>query len=364
MPFKLRTVSLLLLTCSLFAHSNAMAQVSESYEFVRADWHLAGISEFHANWQDAIGYYEKVIQESMPLPLDVREWYRGTAFWGIARCNSRLGKDQITVRNSLIKAFSHHFWNFALTATDSQLVSNCGRQWLDSLSQFWNGVLNDERPLWQKQAPIVFYPDGYDSSAHWPLIVALHGGNENYVNFAEHWRSIANDVKAVIVIPAGAFRESEITNSWGSDMNVVEKPILDLVADFTSKRLVDASQVYLAGFSQGAQASMELTVICPDIFRGAIAMSGFVDRPISDSILHKAADRGVRIYAMNGEFENLTFQNEIDNFHTNCKKISIPFEQKVLTGTIHEVPLDFHTQFLQAWNWMQPVSHVNRQAGE
>ena len=365
MPCNRRITSFLLIAVSFLLYSRASAQTSgEAYAFVRADWHLAGISEYHSDWQGAIDYYQKVIRESNALPLDIREWYHGTAFYGIARCSCRIGKDSAAVRSALSKAFSHHFWNFALTATDSALLSDCGRAWLDSLSQVWSGILNDERPLWPEQAPIVFYPDGYDSSGRWPLIVAMHGGNGNYESFSEDWRGMANALKSVIVIPPGIIRQSQITNTWGSDMSIIEKPIINLVAGFTSKHLADPSQVYLAGFSQGAEASMELSILRPDIFRGAIAMSGFVDRPISDSILLKAHDRGVRIYAISGELEVPSFRGEIDTFHTVCAKAGIPFEMNILPGMIHEIPLDFHMQVLQAWNWLRPSSEASRQQGE
>ena len=361
---KRKLISFLLISSSLLIHSRAIAQASEAFEFTRADWHLAGISEYHSDWQAAIDYYQKVIQESYILPLDIREWYRGTAYYGIARCECRIGKNSVAVRTSLSKAFSHHFWNFALIATDSELMSDCGRPWLDSLSRIWSNILDEERPFWQEQAPIIFYPDGYDSSARWPLIVAMHGGNGNYESFAEHWRGMANALKAVIVIPAGVIRESQITNTWGSDMSLIEKPIKDLVSRFTSKHWADPSHVYLAGFSQGAQASMELAVMRPDVFRGAIAMSGFVDRSISDSILRKAHDRGVRIFAVSGEDEVPSFREEIDTFHVSCTKAGIPFELNIAPGMIHEVPLDFRAQLLQAWEWLRPSSQSARQGQE
>jgi predicted esterase len=241
------------------------------------------------------------------------------------------------------------------------MLSKCGFPWLDSCSQFWTNVSIEEHPLWRKQVPIVFYPAGYDSSARWPLIVALHGGNDNYESFAEQWLGMANDLHAVVVIPAAILRQSQITNSWGSDMDTIEPSIVSLVSRFTSRHLADPKQVYLAGFSQGAQAAIELTLMRPDVFRGAIAMSGFVDHPISDSILHRARERGVRLYGITGEYEVPTFRNEIDSIHQKCVAANIPFQLNISSGMIHEVPLDFHDQILRAWSWVRPVSQANHQ---
>jgi predicted esterase len=343
---------------SMVGHSRANAQAADAYEFVCMDWHLAGISEYQSDWPAAINYYRKALAECRVLPLEVREWYSGTAYYGIARCESREGKDPSVVRSSLAKAFGHQFWNFALAQTDSVMLSKCGFPWLDSCSQFWSNVLSEERPLWREQEPLIFYPVGYDSSARWPLIVALHGGNGNYQSFAEHWLGMANDLKAIIVIPAGVLRQSQITNSWGFEIDTIEKSIVGLADGFTSRHLADPSQVYLAGFSQGAQASIELTLLRPDVFRGAIAMSGFVDHPISDSDLLRAKEHGVRLYEITGQYEDPIFQKEMDSIHSQCLKANIPFGLEIAPGMIHEIPLDFHAQFLRAWNWVRPPMQI------
>ncbi len=353
MRFVLRTtlISFALLV-SIEIHSSS-AQVEDAHTFVWADWHLAGISEARADWNLAIEYYRNVLRESEILPLDVREWYRGTAYYGIARSAARIHNDTLVCR-SLERAFSHHFWNFDLVASDSSLLSTCGRPWFDSLSHFWSQVLVNERAQWQSQPPIVFYPAGYDSTARWPLIVALHGGNANYQSFSEHWQNAANELHAVIAVPAGVFRESQITNSWGSDLATIEPSILELVSSFTKQHLADPSQIYVAGFSQGAQASIELALFRPDVFRGAIAMSGFVDRPIPDSVLQVAHRKGSRIYAITGQYEDPTFFHEIDSMHTSCTAAGIPFHWNIVPGMIHEVPLDFERQIADAWSWLRP----------
>ena len=87
----------------------------------------------------------------------------------------------------------------------------------------------------------------------------------------------------------------------------------------------------------------------------------FVDRPISDSILHQARDHGVRIYEITGQFEDPAFVKEIDSIHQKCTEAGIPFELNISPGMIHEVPLDFHDQMLRAWDWVRPVLQANHQ---
>jgi predicted esterase len=345
------------------ASARSFAPMGDSYMFVRTDWHLAGIAEAHADWRGAISYYEKVIEESAPLNIYVREWYRGTAGYGIARCSAQLG-DRARIKRAMTYAFEHHFWNFKLVHLDSAVMAACGNQWVDSAANFWGAVAQEESERWHEQKPITYYPKGYDSTARWPLIVALHGGNGNFENFAEYWNGIADAVGAVIVVPPGVIRESEVTNTWESKMDRIEGPITDLVRNFTQKKLADPKEVYLTGFSQGAQASIELTLLHPEIFRGAISMSGFSSKVFTDSALEAARQKDVHLFAITGEMEDEAFRSQIEQARDRCVAKSIPFQLKIIPGMTHEVPLDLRTQFLLAWNFVHPVSEASHAKSE
>ena len=358
MRFERGITACAILICIAFAP--ARGQGNDSYEFVRADLHLEGAAEYRGDWATAKSYCRKIIDESVTLPLDVREWFRGTTGYLLARCAARL-KDTTTTHTSLEYAFRHHFWNSSLIQLDSSIVAICGTVWLDSISRFWGSICAQERPNWHEQPPYVFYPSGYDSTARWPLIIAMHGGNANYENFSGYWHSMASELKAVVAVPPGVLRESEITNSWGGKMEVIEPAILDLVKRFTSQHMVDDSKIYLAGFSQGAQASIELSLRHPEIFQGAIAMAGFVSQSFTDSALAVAHQQGLRIYAITGESEDPTFRAQIQQIHDQCIRAEIPFELSIVPGMIHEVPLDFRSRFLTAWEWVRLAQEANGQ---
>jgi predicted esterase len=343
---------------SLVSSRCLQAQVSDYYTNVRVDWHLAGISESRQDWSGAIPYYKKVISDCQPLLLDSREWYIGTASYGIARCAARIG-DTSASRLSLARALSHHFWNFSLVQVDVPILKICGEQWVDSLITFWGSVLDQERSTWQFQPTIMFYPDGYDSTSRWPLVVALHGGNECYESFAEQWKDMANRLRSVVAVPPGVVRESQITNSWGTETSKVEKEIVELVRRLTKEHLVDPAQVYLTGFSQGAESSVELALRRPEVFRGAISMSGFIADSITDSTLAVAKAHVVRIYAITGAYEDPGFRSRIDLAHDKCLRAGIAFNLDIVPGMTHEVPLDFRSQFLSAWDWVRPGSQAS-----
>jgi predicted esterase len=346
-----RALAAALLVFACFS-SGASAQVKDAYAFVRADWHLAGNAEYHEDWNDAVTHYSDAAQHADALPLTTREWYRGTADYGIARCYARLHRDS-AARASLNSAYRHHFWNTALIRLDSQLVAACGEKWLDSIGAFWGAIRNEEQPTWRDQKTFAYFPQGYDSTAKWPLIIAMHGGNGNYESFAQRWPEIATLVGAVIVVPPGIIRESEITNSWGANMNQIEISILSIAKKYAEEHLIDPQQVYLTGFSQGAQATIELSLRHPEIFRGGIAMSGFASDAPTDSMLSVAKAYGTRLVDISGEYEDPTFRAQVTEIHNLCEKAGIPFQLSFNPGMIHEVPLDLKTKFANAWHWLR-----------
>jgi predicted esterase len=352
-----RTTRRILVAIVVFASlsSGARAQIKDAYAFVRADWHLAGVAEFHEDWNEAITHYHDASQHADALPLTTREWYRGTAEYGIARSQSRLRNDS-AARAALAAAYQHHFWNTSLIRIDSLMITACGSRFIDSIGAYWAGVRQEEQPIWRAQSPYLFFPRGYDSTDKWPLIIAMHGGNGNYESFAQRWDEIASLVGAVIVVPPGIIRESEITNSWGSRMDAVEGPIISLAQKYIALHMVDPKQVYLTGFSQGAQATVELTLRHPDIFRGGIAMSGFASETPTEAMLANARAKGVRLIGISGEFEDPTFRAQITEIQRICQDHDIPFQLSFTPGMIHEVPLDLRTKFTEAWQWLRTTS--------
>lgn len=327
------------------------AQDRDALDGVRVDWHLAGIAEAQNNWKLAISTYRAVLGESTTLPLNIREWYRGTAGYGIARCAARMALAN-TARSALAYAAEHHFWNFELIRRDSALVSIVGLRTIDSLETLWVRVARAERSSWLPQIPVIFTPRDYDNSPRWPLIIAMHGGNGNYESFAARWKQIADTLHAVIAIPAGILRESQISNAWGDSSEQIAQAIIPLARDLINRRLVDSNQVFLTGFSQGAQATINLVLRHPHIFRGGIPMCGFSHDVITDAMLAEARSVGARLYAITGQFEDPNFRTEINAMQQRCNAVGVPFHLEIEPNMIHEVPFDLIPQFIAGWRWI------------
>jgi predicted esterase len=339
------------------------AQPSDQLTEVRVDLHLAGCCEMKGDWKNAESYDRKANEAAVLLPLESREWYRSITSLFIARAASRL-QDSPTARSAIISAFRHRFSNAVLIRRDSLLVSVIGQHWFDSLATFWDKIHESNRKEWVPQVPIVFYPNdsNYPSTQKFPIIFALHGGNDNYRAFSRYWSGVANSAHAIVVVPSGPYRNSEIENSWEYNIDTIAPAFIQLVRDYVEKTGADSGSVYLAGYSQGAQVAITLALEYPDLFRGAIAFSGFIFSPVSDSMLDRARQLGTRVYALSGEWDEPNFLTRITNLHDRCNAAGVPFELEIEKAMVHEMPLDFTKWFSNAWSWVREpfeAMHVN-----
>jgi hypothetical protein len=75
-------------------------------------------------------------------------------------------------------------------------------------------------------------------------------------------------------------------------------------------------------------------------------------------MLVEAKKHGVRIYSITGVDECQTFRSQMDSVCQRCLKAGIEFNLKIMPGMTHEVPLDFQSQFLTAWNWVRPAQQA------
>ncbi|HWF44925.1 MAG TPA: alpha/beta hydrolase-fold protein [Candidatus Kapabacteria bacterium] len=330
------------------------AQPSDQLTEVRVNLHLAGCCEMKGDWKGAEAYDHKANEAAVLLPLESREWYRSITSLFIARAASRL-HDTPTARSGIASAFRHRFSNAVLIRQDSLLVSVIGRPWFDSLATFWDKIHESNREEWVPQIPIVFYPNdsNYPSTQKFPIIFALHGGNDNYRAFSRYWSGVANSAHAIVVVPPGPYRNSEIENSWEYNIDTIAPAFIRLVHDYVIKTGADSGSIYLAGYSQGAQVAVTLALEHPDLFRGAISFSGFIFSPITDSMLDFARKLGTRIYALSGEWDEREFLSRITNIHNRCNAEGIPFQLEFEKAMVHEVPLDFTKRFSDAWSWVR-----------
>lgn len=151
----------------------------------------------------------------------------------------------------------------------------------------------------------VTLPPDYDKSKKAPLVVALHHYHGSMERATERWKDAAAQVGAILLTPQGTLQLDDAGTwfSWGRDITVVEKNVMDAVNRVMDEHSVDERKVVVAGFSQGGWAAWLLALRNPDTFCGAIPVCGNVQVE-SDSIFDDRDVSRLRVFVMLGEDEN------------------------------------------------------------
>ncbi|KAK4544177.1 hypothetical protein LTR36_004387 [Oleoguttula mirabilis] len=99
---------------------------------------------------------------------------------------------------------------------------------------------------------ILHVPDDYDGQSPVPLIVGLHGKAQPPNEFAEHTQFSTSTFKGLVVYPEG------IKLQWTGDPESPPRKVIDdiafinvLIDQLQNDYSIDASRIYVAGFSNG-----------------------------------------------------------------------------------------------------------------
>lgn len=164
----------------------------------------------------------------------------------------------------------------------------------------------------------ILYPDNFDSSREYPLVLFLHGagerGNDNLAQLMHGSRLFAReDVQeqfpAVVLFPqcpSNSFwanvETTRDTMPYSFDFQTSGPPtaamrlLLELLDEHKSKPYIDQRRLYVGGLSMGGMGTLELLRRQPDTFAAAIAICGGDNPENASKYAHK-----VSIWLLHGE---------------------------------------------------------------
>jgi predicted peptidase len=171
----------------------------------------------------------------------------------------------------------------------------------------------------------ILYPDNYDKSKKYPLILLLHGGGERG---KDNEKQLTHGAKlflkeenrknfpAIIVVPQcpedsywGSTKIDRTTQPFTIDFDYSAEPNWPLVAanelvkKLSAEESVDKSRMYITGLSMGAMGTFEAVYRYPGLYAAALPICGGADTKKYDKrigkipfwVFHGAADAVVDV---------------------------------------------------------------------
>jgi predicted esterase len=149
----------------------------------------------------------------------------------------------------------------------------------------------------------LFVPENAPAPA--PLLVAVHGYGAHKRYMMREARAVAPDdfVIASIQAPHQHFRRTDdggykIGFGWLTDYKAPESVllhhnfVLEVIEKLSGQNLIDASRIYLYGFSQACALNFRFAFTFPDVPRGVVGISGGIPGDLDANEIYRptAAD--------------------------------------------------------------------------
>lgn len=125
-------------------------------------------------------------------------------------------------------------------------------------------------------------PSDYDASKSYPLILMLHGSNNDgpqMYDISRLWE-VAEERKFIVLFPT-SLRGKNTYNAWNLYRNKPEDNgnpdpefLLELIERYKKEYSVDSSRIYISGFSNGGGMTNYMAMNYPEIFAAAMPYSG------------------------------------------------------------------------------------------
>ena len=125
-------------------------------------------------------------------------------------------------------------------------------------------------------------PSDYSADKKYPLVIALHGSNNDGPQFYDITRlwEVAEERKFIVIFPT-ALRSKNAYEAWNfyshtpkDNGNDDESFLLGLIRLYVTEKGADKSRIYLTGFSNGGGMVNWMAMNHPDIFAAVMPYSG------------------------------------------------------------------------------------------
>jgi predicted esterase len=201
----------------------------------------------------------------------------------------------------------------------------------------------------------VIHPEGVRLMEKAPWMIVLHGNGDSMEDFKRNWW--LPDAMLAEGFSVAYVQSSQVLSTgmyeWMGDAQQAREDIHSAYERILLEYPLDPEQVYMAGFSGGAVAALDVLLAADVPARGFILLSPLrLPEHYSPGNLQRLVDTAVRGVIFRGELEG---QVEIqEQMLSDFNKAGIAVQTKVLPGVGHTVPLDFGEHLRVAIQFLRP----------
>ncbi len=329
----------LLFVCSLSVNAQPVSGETESFAERAEIAHVAG------DYELAVDLYSRWLEAD---PDDFRSWYNYS-------CALALNSDTTDALAALQSAVDYGWRDSTWTVRDPDLASLHGSPAFAHLIGRMGQILRDDSiqldpsfpryALQERLAPYTLYlPHGYDTSPQksYPLLVLLHGRGSN-MDGMDNLRERLALPGVIIAQPQAPYAINESLGGyeyWPSHLqtefgDTLLRTIRDdagmwvasVIAAVSEDTRVDASNVFVAGFSQGGAAACVAAILNSESIRGLAIIGGYIPETHKDSLNYQhLASQDVAVFIAHGRRDRVVELSRAEELHASLADAGVDVE--------------------------------------
>jgi len=197
----------------------------------------------------------------------------------------------------------------------------------------------------------VLMPNNLADNEKYPLIITLHGDQENILITEDYWSPCVMS-KNILALP----QSSEIEFSDAYCWNDVEKGTKELKVHYNEilkEYNVDSENIIIGGFSAGARIA--LYTVLNDIIqvKGCIFVAPWLPEIEEwEHLLDEFKLKGIKSYIICGDKDEDCFEG-CNKFVSMLNQRNIPNVFKIVEGLNHDYPANFHEELEEAIKYIR-----------
>ncbi|MCF7809760.1 hypothetical protein K9N50_02090 [bacterium] len=263
------------------------------------------------NYDNAAKYYIAYIK---------RDYKNATAIYNLACCYGLLGNEKLAAKN-LERAYKAGFTDLNHISNDTDfdrvkdgeafkaVIANIKKKQQDKQKDSSSKIIYLDSKVYLKCN--LHFPQNYDSTKSYPLVVGLHGYGGNCENFVDTWKHF-DGLEFIFATPQAPYAVAGGNNfgySWALNAKVDEKlnsKMIKTTEDYIAetvrvlKNKYRIADVYLFGFSQGGFFTYQTGICNHELFKGLICFGAWLD---TDIINEKQLDnaKNLKVFIAHGK---------------------------------------------------------------